>query len=548
MNDNKPLSPEEQQALDDCVAIIRKGPQVAEVIGPAIDRIEREGLYRAVANIGTLLALYTGMEPDDGLRLLEEWRGTAPGSADLGKPQDLKQSDQAASASPKPAPEGIRHEEPAPKRTDALERMRQKVPSLSASPPKTSKAASSRTSIPAASGPSSPAPAPNNKKTLFTQEANPIAGPRKGVGDPAAKTSDLARRVPAEVRPMQPAQNVAGSSDSHQQAPNANAPGQVPDVSAASASLLLGSRIDGQPNPASCVVTLPLSAIKTDSGIQSRVSIKKATIRGYAERMKAGDHFPPMDVFDVDGEMLVADGFQRRDAHQLAKHESVPVIVHQGSRRDAIKFGIHANSINGTPYSNADKRRAVKLMIQNFPGLSDGAYAEMCKASQPFVSKVHRQLKTVLSCEERMGRDGKKRRLPRQTVTATTQPNRETKAETDREAERTASKLATVTSCETRRVVKKGKLAEKQAAAKAKPDGHLDACHDTDSDRGKEKGPTDKRARLYSVAMLPETYRKLMAQAASEGFTKLGAWLDYWCSLSPRNKRPARPAARRNRD
>jgi hypothetical protein len=80
MSDSDKLSPEEQQAFSECLAIIQKGPPTAEAIGEAIHRVEKGRLYRGVVNdMKTFFDIYAKLEPEDGLRMLEEWRRSPSG-------------------------------------------------------------------------------------------------------------------------------------------------------------------------------------------------------------------------------------------------------------------------------------------------------------------------------------------------------------------------------------------------------------------------------------------------------------------------------------
>ena len=54
----------------------------------------------------------------------------------------------------------------------------------------------------------------------------------------------------------------------------------------------------------------------------------------------------------------------------------------------------------------------MELAVAELPDLSDHAIAQACKVSQPFVSRLRKHLKTVISSEKRTGRDGKARKLP----------------------------------------------------------------------------------------------------------------------------------------
>lgn len=133
---------------------------------------------------------------------------------------------------------------------------------------------------------------------------------------------------------------------------------------------------------------LDLSVIKADVGIQGRAAINRNTVRDYAQRLEAGDDFPPVVVFRVDGEFWLVDGFHRYYAAQRAKCKKLAVDVRPGTRKDAIRFAIEANTTNGLPRTNADKRHPARLALQEFPGLSDRAIADMVKLSPTFVGGV----------------------------------------------------------------------------------------------------------------------------------------------------------------
>jgi ParB-like nuclease domain len=164
------------------------------------------------------------------------------------------------------------------------------------------------------------------------------------------------------------------------------------------------------------VVVLTLSALKLDPEIQCRADgVNQKTVEHYEKRMKAGDDFPALDAVQTAKDYLLADGFQRHAAALLAGFTSFKVRIHPGTRRDAVELAITKNLPHGRQFSSKDKRRVVEQALKYFTGRSDGTIAELCHVSQSYVSRIHRQLRTVLSCEggqARMGRDGKIRKMP----------------------------------------------------------------------------------------------------------------------------------------
>jgi hypothetical protein len=155
-----------------------------------------------------------------------------------------------------------------------------------------------------------------------------------------------------------------------------------------------------------------LVAIRTDDGTQSRASIDELTVADYAEAMIRGDKFPPIVVFQSNNDLIMADGFHRVKAAKKARLTTIAAEVRQGTRKDALKYSLHSNHNHGLRRNNEDKRHAVTIALKEFSHLSDRVVASMCAVSQPFVGVVRRELKTVISSDTRVGKDGKVRRMP----------------------------------------------------------------------------------------------------------------------------------------
>jgi hypothetical protein len=159
--------------------------------------------------------------------------------------------------------------------------------------------------------------------------------------------------------------------------------------------------------------TAKLSEIVVDPGLQSRAAIDQATVRQYKDRIQAGDTFPPLQLFEVNGELLLASGFHTYQAAVQAGLDKIKAVIHQGDRKAAIMYSLQSNTMHGLPRSNADKQHAARLTLQEFPHLSDGSIADLLKVSQPFVSTIRRELNPGLGSEVRVGRDGKRRKSPK---------------------------------------------------------------------------------------------------------------------------------------
>lgn len=139
---------------------------------------------------------------------------------------------------------------------------------------------------------------------------------------------------------------------------------------------------------------LPLAKIRCDGGTQPREAIDEAVVAEYAERLADGDEFPPVTVFYDGSAYWLADGFHRIAAHEDAGREQIAADVRQGTRRDAVLHSVGANGAHGLPRTNADKRRAVVVLLndEEWGGWSDREIARRCRVGHPFVAKVRAEV------------------------------------------------------------------------------------------------------------------------------------------------------------
>jgi ParB-like chromosome segregation protein Spo0J len=81
--------------------------------------------------------------------------------------------------------------------------------------------------------------------------------------------------------------------------------------------------------------------------------------------MRDGAQFPPLVVLH-DGEAYwLAEGFHRFNAAREAELETIACEVRSGSLRDAILHSAGANATHGLRRTNADKRRAVSILLED---------------------------------------------------------------------------------------------------------------------------------------------------------------------------------------
>jgi hypothetical protein len=126
--------------------------------------------------------------------------------------------------------------------------------------------------------------------------------------------------------------------------------------------------------------------IVIDPDVQPRETIDMETVEQYREDKKRGDEFPPAIVF-FDGERYwPGDGIHRI----LAEPEGnqIPAIVKEGGRHEARLHACGANRTHGLKRSQADKRRAIRMALEEMPEATDRAIAEHVGVSHHTVATL----------------------------------------------------------------------------------------------------------------------------------------------------------------
>jgi hypothetical protein len=131
--------------------------------------------------------------------------------------------------------------------------------------------------------------------------------------------------------------------------------------------------------------------------------INKDVAAEYAQAMRDGAIFPPIDVWTDGSEQWVSSGGHRTVATHWAKRETIRAIVHQGTLRDAILHATSTNQGHGLRRSVDDKRSAVLALLDDLEWAqwSDHELARQCGVSHPFVGKVRAEWKAQQVVKER---------------------------------------------------------------------------------------------------------------------------------------------------
>jgi transposase-like protein len=164
--------------------------------------------------------------------------------------------------------------------------------------------------------------------------------------------------------------------------------------------------------------------LELDDRCQARAKIDTDAVDEYAAAYERGDDLPPLEAFSVSGRLYVVDGFHRFPALVKAGKSFAKVqVVGSGTIEAAVMYATSVNQIHGVRRSNADKRRAVRMVFDTGNGadMSNAAIAEHVGVSDMLVSAVRRDVEASQpqesgGCEApetRVGRDGKRRKAPK---------------------------------------------------------------------------------------------------------------------------------------
>jgi hypothetical protein len=163
------------------------------------------------------------------------------------------------------------------------------------------------------------------------------------------------------------------------------------------------------------LVEVPLEQLQAEGEAQARERLDPDKVEEYGAVLAASPGVvwkDPAVVF-FDGEWYwLGDGFHRAAAYIDAKKDTMPCDVRPGTREDARWFACGANKTHGLHRTNADKRKAVRMALEQKPQMSDRAIAEHCGVSPPFVASIRREsegglTENGLQSDDRVGLDGR---------------------------------------------------------------------------------------------------------------------------------------------
>jgi len=111
------------------------------------------------------------------------------------------------------------------------------------------------------------------------------------------------------------------------------------------------------------VKKLNLLNIRTDGGTQPRLELDQNLVKEYAEVMREGVVFPPVEVFHDGSEYWLVDGFHRYFGYKANGLTSIEAIVHTGTLREAQFYAWKANNKHGNRLKAEDIRAILRIML-----------------------------------------------------------------------------------------------------------------------------------------------------------------------------------------
>ncbi len=136
--------------------------------------------------------------------------------------------------------------------------------------------------------------------------------------------------------------------------------------------------------------SIKIIRIAVDDQTHPRAKLNQAVVAEYSEAMRNGDVFPPIDIFCKGTSIYLADGRHRIEAARRLARTTILAEVHSGDHRDAILFALAANTTHGVRRSNADKRKAVRIVLADpeWRTWSANEIAKRCNVSWGTVRSV----------------------------------------------------------------------------------------------------------------------------------------------------------------
>ena len=130
-----------------------------------------------------------------------------------------------------------------------------------------------------------------------------------------------------------------------------------------------------------------ISEIRIDPTIHIRQKLDAETIERYMEIL---DQLPPIVLYKLDGDLILADGFHREAAAQRIGRSQIEAEVRKGTREEALEYAVRANVGHGRALTREEYREAVRRLKRLHPEWGYSSISKVINRSESFVSVVLR--------------------------------------------------------------------------------------------------------------------------------------------------------------
>lgn len=118
--------------------------------------------------------------------------------------------------------------------------------------------------------------------------------------------------------------------------------------------------------------TLKIDQIVADPALNVRAGgVDKELAKQYAEIL---DQLPPVEIYEVNGENILVDGFHRLQAHVVRELDEIPANVETGkTRAQAEDRAAEANTKHGKPLTIDERHTAIRTLLRHKHSQSETA-------------------------------------------------------------------------------------------------------------------------------------------------------------------------------
>jgi hypothetical protein len=148
--------------------------------------------------------------------------------------------------------------------------------------------------------------------------------------------------------------------------------------------------------------TVLLDKLGLYDDIQMRVKLPQGAITAYAKAMESGSAFDSIKCAELDGELIVYDGFLRKKAYIKAGITRAKVTIRMaGSRDEVVLWAVQANAYQCLARSNEDKQRSVLRLLNTeiSKTMSNVDIAKAAGVAESYVRKVRQTKISIAQCD-----------------------------------------------------------------------------------------------------------------------------------------------------